>query len=74
MRLLDQTHRFNGVLVYELPFGPGKALAPHNKVLAQVIGKTEPQRGAVWVMLLEFAQKYGNKFDTATMKFVDSAA
>jgi hypothetical protein len=35
----DQKHRFNGVLVYELPFGPGKALAPHNKVLSQVIGK-----------------------------------
>ena len=27
------------MLVYELPFGPGKALAPHNKTLRQIIGK-----------------------------------
>src|SRR5262245_28633223 len=34
----DVPHRFAGVMVYELPFGPGKKLAPGNKVLQHVIG------------------------------------
>lgn len=36
------------------------------------IGKAEPERGNVWVMIVEFAQKHGCEFDTGTMKFVET--
>jgi hypothetical protein len=44
----DQTHRANLVGVYELPFGPGKPLAPSNKVIAHIIGHW--QAGGVLTM------------------------
>lgn len=34
----DTPHRFTAVFVYELPFGPGKALAPSSKLLQHMIG------------------------------------
>jgi hypothetical protein len=34
----DVPHRATVVMVYELPFGPGKALAPGNKVLRHIVG------------------------------------
>jgi hypothetical protein len=37
--LADQPHRFNGIFVYELPFGEGKALAIRNKALRNVVGQ-----------------------------------
>jgi len=37
------------------------------------IGKTEPARQDVWIMLSEFAQQHGFKFDASAMKFVANA-
>lgn len=37
------------------------------------IGKTEPQRGDVWVMIVDFAAKHGYEFDKSTFKFVEVA-
>ncbi len=37
--LWDITHRFAGVVSYELPTGKGKALDPGNKVLRALIGE-----------------------------------
>ena len=34
----DTPHRATAIVVYELPFGPGKALAPANKVLGAIVG------------------------------------
>jgi hypothetical protein len=34
----DTPHRATVIMVYELPFGPGKALAPKNKVLSAIVG------------------------------------
>jgi hypothetical protein len=44
----DSPHRFTAVIVYELPFGPGKALAPSSKMLQHVIGNW--QLGSVITM------------------------
>lgn len=35
------------------------------------IGKTEPDRQNVWVMLVTFAQEHGCDFDASSMKFVE---
>jgi hypothetical protein len=41
----DTPHRATAILVYELPFGPGKALAPSNKVLNAIVGSWQ---AAAW--------------------------
>src|SRR5262249_1884990 len=34
----DQTHVFNALVVYELPFGKGKPIAPDNRIVSAVAG------------------------------------
>ncbi|MEK7406760.1 MAG: carboxypeptidase-like regulatory domain-containing protein [Acidobacteriota bacterium] len=39
----DRPHRFTASWIYELPFGPGKKLAPRNRVLSRVAGGWQVQ-------------------------------
>ncbi|MEN6607458.1 MAG: TonB-dependent receptor [Bryobacteraceae bacterium] len=53
--LWDITHRFAGVVSYELPTGKGKALDPGNKVLRALIGEWQ----VASVITLQSGQPFG---------------